>query len=84
MRCKIALCGVRDTHRKQVKEGRDGGGASEVETYIIVTSARGRMLLGSLMKTAVTGEGVGGREGVSVSSAGSSAVVAGGGANSSE
>lgn len=38
-----------------------GGGNSEVETYIIVTSARGRMLLGSLMKTAVTG--VGGREG---------------------
>lgn len=39
------------------------GGNSEVETYIIVTSARGRMLLGSLMKTAVMGEGVGGREG---------------------
>lgn len=59
------------------------GKKSEVETYIIVTSARGRMLLGSLMKTAVAGKGVGGRL-WSASSAGSSAVVAGGSANPSE
>lgn len=84
MKCKLALCSVRDPHKKQLK-GEIKKKKSEVEMYIIVMSARGRMLLGSLMKTAGRGRRLeAGREGGSVSSAGSSALVAGGTANSSE
>lgn len=81
MKCKVPLCSARFTHKKQVKAELK---KIEVETYIIVMSARGRMLLGSLMKTAVGWGGGGRRQGGSVSSAGSSALMAGGTANSSE